>query len=102
MKTITLNILAEDIKTTDYTNSDKCAITRALRRAGLGAHEGGGGEIWHDSYGSYIKTPVQLCNKVRSMYKSLDPEKWIGPTDSNLPCIEPQDFTYSLEIPNNW
>lgn len=34
MPEITLNILASDIKETDYYNSEDCAITRALSRAG--------------------------------------------------------------------
>lgn len=35
MSTITLTILEEDIRTTDYTYSKDCAITRAMRRAGF-------------------------------------------------------------------
>lgn len=99
MKTIQITILAEDIRTSSYTNADDCAITRALKRAGLDAFEGGS---YIKSGLDYIKTPDDLAERVKGMYKSLEPEKWIGPTDSLIPIIEPADFTFDLEIPDYW
>jgi len=96
MKTITLNILAEDIRTTNYYNSFGCAITLSLRRANLNAKEIGG-EIQETLSYESIKTPIDLDEKVRAMYKSVCAE--IG---QDLEAIEPQDFTYSLEIPDDW
>lgn len=100
MKTIQITILAEDIRTSSYTNPDDCAMTRAIKRAGLDAFEGGGYiELGLD----YIKTPKNLAERVKGMYKSLEPEKWIGrPTDSLIPIIEPADFTFDLEVPDHW
>jgi len=89
MKTIQITILAEDIRTTKYCNFEECAITKALHRAGIKKYEFGG-EIGRHILGKTIKTPNDLSDKVVSMYGY-----------GNNP-IEPQDFRYDLEIPDDW
>lgn len=105
MKTIELHILAEDIKTTDYYKGSDCAITRALKRAGLTKAKETGGDIEIKSpvldidYNTslhLIKTPRDLSNKVREMYRYLDK------LSSDGSKTEPEDFKYSLEIPDHW
>jgi len=107
MKTITLNILAEDIRTTDYTNSSNCAITRALRRAGIWAEEGGG-SIYHNDRSlekRYIDTPEDLHEKVKRMYahveKEMGKQSYWGKGCEQLGPLEPADFDYELEVPDN-
>lgn len=97
MKTVTLNILAEDIKTTNYSNSSECAITRALNRAGIEAHECGFG-IKTKEGKELAKTPAPLLAKVMAMYgcKSYYPTQ--NSQKESLEPIEPQDFSFELEL----
>lgn len=48
MKTIELNILAEDIRNTDFYKSKECALTKALKRANIDAVHTGFTSV-HDS-----------------------------------------------------
>lgn len=108
MKTITLQILAEDIKTSVYTDSSSCAITKALKRSRLVAHESGGMIYIDDSFRG-INTPTELSYKVLAMYAHLDKHwdkqakscKW---TEEVLErgTLEPKDFTFDIEVPDNW
>src|SRR5688572_3778022 len=104
MKTITLNILAEDIKNSNYTDSRNCAITKALKRAGIKA-EDGGYELYHDNKitPKKIPNPPKLANKVARMYafKNNNPECW-GDEVATLGVLKPRSFKYSLEVPDNW
>lgn len=112
MKTITLQILAEDIRNSEYTNSRDCAITRGLYRAGLDAHEGGGQIVNNSAEEHYwidtpIDTPNDLTQKVMGMYAFVDKSKYLSAEEKavmwcNAPEIEPQDFEYQLEIPDHW
>lgn len=99
MKTITLNILAEDIKTTDFTNARECAISRSLRRSGLEQIECGGSIGLNIIDAEKIRTPEELMTKVKRMYKAANAPFF---NFVQLEPLEPQDFTYSLEVPDNW
>jgi hypothetical protein len=98
MKIIKLLILAQDIRESDYCSPDDCAMTRALRRAGLKAWECGGTISRRELMG-FIDTPNELRAKVKGMYVS------VGQLDSELEHvspIEPADFEFELEVPDNW
>ncbi len=92
MSQITLNILAEDIKTTNYTNCSDCAITRALQRGGyegwkdtgLSIKNEKGEEVIHYNENPQYKN---LSDKVVAMYGG------VNFLDSDFPKpIEPEDF----------
>lgn len=97
MKTITLNILAEDFKTSCFTNSDDCVLTRAAKRLNITGFASGSRGFYKNN--GYVKYPEELMDKVRSMYHSKP--NYPYPSDSVI-SQEPQDFTYSLEVPDNW
>ncbi len=91
MKTITLNILAEDFKETSFFNSSDCVITRAIKRLNNSKLTPSAIVLYHnDDINEGVQYPQDLLNKVISMY---------GQGDEPL---KPQDFTYSLEVPDNW
>ncbi len=92
MKTVTLQILASDILTTQFTNSEDCAITRALSRAGYPHMRHTGFEIASGKpgidevyYATNDKNPelVDLSDKVDMMYMNLE---------------KPEDFEHTLEL----
>ena len=95
-KTIEIQILAEDIRTSNYVNPEDCAMTRALRRAGIKACEVGG-SIQPDNgvncFGRRITTPDGLKEPVKQMYAFIEPG-W-----GKIEKVEPEDFTFSLEVP---
>lgn len=110
MKTLKLDIKAEDIHSTDWYDQKNCAITRALNRAGLDAREVG-------KYVAYLKnileedrdfvvsaglapkveTPTELDYTVRAMYAHTGAAVGVG-----LVHITPKDFTYEIQIPEEW
>lgn len=109
MKTIKLKILAEDIKTTKYHWPNDCAITKALKRAGLSAHEGGGNIHLDTNHWSLISTPLELRYKVLAMYAHADiswnrksyPNKWTKEVAETGTLI-PEDFEFTVEVPDEW
>lgn len=93
---VKLQILAKDFYESSYYKSNDCVITRALKRSGINARETGGDiALSHKLYG--IRTPLDLEVKVHSMYKYI--EKL---SNTAIEPQLPQDFTYSLEIPDEW
>lgn len=99
MKTVTLSILAKDIENTRYTDYHRCAMTLALRRAGLPMHEGGGG-IYYDEriWDKVCDTPPELERKVLSMYAFLDKGREHTWTIDNTPVkpIKPRNFKFKF------
>ena len=103
MKTITLKILAEDIRSSNYTSPTDCCIARALRREGIdGAHNSTA--IRYN--GNMFKTlPDEINNKVLRMYAHIDsnwdklaqPNEW-GEECALLGTLEPQDFEFEVEL----
>lgn len=104
MKTIELNILAEDFKNS-FLDLDNCAISSALKRAGINATHGGMEIIYHNPklYSDSILSPDALNLKVRQMYAHVEGsvDGW-GDDVRILGTLEPQDFTFSIEVPDNW
>lgn len=99
---IKIQILAEDIRTSDYTNNTDCAIARAVKRILPLATKFaiGGDNITNYTYNEYIIMPKELNDLVCGMYANLIPESWKNEKD--LKYIEPQDFEYELDIPDHW
>jgi len=94
--TIKLNILANDILETEYSNSRDCAITRALARAGFPNYEDCGTDIIDNDteetvVTSHNETYWSLSVRVMKMYRT----KRIGATEHSL-LIE--DFEHTLEF----
>jgi hypothetical protein len=92
MVKIVLNILASDIKETDYLRASDCAITRALLRAGYPNLIDCGTEISKKKskliVDSYIPFNYNiLANKVMEMYEDKG---------------EIEDFTYEIEVPEEF
>jgi hypothetical protein len=86
MSEITLNILASDIEETDYSNSDDCAITRALRRAGKLGWKDTGTEIQSETRAYIVelyknKSFTTLSKRVVDMYYN---------------DLKPEDFTHTI------
>lgn len=98
MKVI-LNILAEDIHTSRYTDSEDCAMTRAFRRAGLSHFRETGGYI-EDGNTYVIDTPLELKAKVIGMYKTKALENKTVGAYVAWEAVPIEDFQYELEIPN--
>jgi hypothetical protein len=114
MAKVKLQILASDIRKNRYSSWTSCAMTKAFQRAGLPWEESGGSISTPISKGNVfiMKTPQDLDRKVIGMYFSLNPHwdfsdikgKWNGQWGEhlrNLQPIEPADFEYYLEIPEN-
>ncbi len=84
MATIKLQILAEDILKSNYFNSDDCAITRALARAGYPEYSDIGNEISSDEgekiIGDENETYQSLIMKVQRLY-GLDGKKRENPIE---------------------
>jgi hypothetical protein len=102
MKVIVLEILAQDILETSYMYSSDCAITRALKRAGLDM-EDSGTEIVHVSrnlYGDVVNTNeaeyLDLVQKVLKSYcqKRINIGEITKPFDHEDIAVE--DFKHSL------
>ena len=97
MKKVTLTILANDILETNYLNSSDCAITRALKRAGLNYEDSGIG-ITH--VGSNEEVSIDnsqyknLVDKVLGMY--FTKYKVGFPNASNVKPLPIEDFTFEL------
>lgn len=99
----TITILAEDIYATDYEDIRDCAMTRALKRAGLeGYRDWGIGIV--DKAGRVVvpctlPTYREMSDKVVSMYGHAgtlkDPENF---TFSPTPLTPPKDFSITLPI----
>ncbi len=98
MKTITINILAEDIRTTKFHKGQDCAITRALKHAGIDARHTGFSIQHNTEFGSF-SNPGDLAERVIGMYKFLNPSEIYG---FNEWKAEPADFSFELEVPDNW
>lgn len=94
MKTIELNILAEDIRNTDFYKSKECALTKALKRANIDAVHTGFTFVTKND--EHIESPQPLVDKILEMYR------FMGKLQTKGVCTEPQDFTFSLEVPDNW
>lgn len=72
-----IKILAKDIKSTSYYNYKNCAITKALRRAGLKNFFDVGDGIYNDETDECIinsnnKNYDKLVRKVLNMYDKVD------------------------------
>lgn len=95
MKEVELLILAEDIRNTDYCNSSNCAITRAIKRAGInGVHVGSMlvQDLSTNKQIGYI--PLGISTKVIQMYEGAG--RMGDPGD--IIALEPVDFTTILTI----
>ncbi len=97
MKTITLKVLAEDIKTSRYTNSRDCAIARALKREGI---EGSHSSIAIGINGKYTRLSDDVNLKIRQMYFHLDRFANYGDDVTRLGSLEPEDFEFAVTIPD--
>jgi hypothetical protein len=78
MARVKLQILAEDIKNSNYLYSSNCAITKALERAGYSEYHDAGTDICKRNDGEDIlidnsnKTYAELTEKVRAMYRNKE------------------------------
>lgn len=99
MKTVTLHILAEDIKTTNYLSQENCAITRALQRAGINAKDCGV-RIKSLDTGLDIGSNKAASSKVVAMYRhpscAFPLNNW-GIKDPDY-IREPADFSFDVEL----
>lgn len=105
MKTITLNILKEDILENNYVNGRQCAVAKAARRAGLIDPMEGGACITFglESNRDRVSIPYSAYSKVIGMYAYLDggPSlSWNLNDDCKAEVQEPADFSFDIEIPN--
>lgn len=98
MKTIKIQITKSDIENSKYAHPHDCAMTRAIRRAGISANEEGGVFTHTDRSKGWIATPQELQDKVLGMYHYITPFRVI----SNVIAIEPQDFEFELQVPDVW
>lgn len=93
IKSITLKILASDIKSTHYLDFQDCAITRALKRAGYEDFRDNGIEIGVGRTGAIdFKNFHDLSSKVKRMY--LNPET---AEDFEFTLIDPTYISYWSE-----
>lgn len=97
---VILEFKAIDFQENGYTNCDGCAITTALKRAGVNGKDTGTCII--DSKGRVLTekhdlTYYNLVRKVLGMYSFIDNEEYFHSGVVILP-IKPQDFTHELEI----
>src|SRR5688572_28909921 len=99
MKTITLNILAEDIRNSSFMDSTDCAITRAIKRLNNSNLEGCALSLFNNKFHDKVRYPDNLFQRVRAMYHSLPNYPY---RSKELTPIEPQDFSFDLEVPDNW
>lgn len=103
MRIVRIKILAEDIRTSDYTKTSDCAMTRAFKRANLDMRECGGqilkGSESFSSFEFIMNTPSELNNKVIAMYKYVAPYKNY---ENTIDPMEPQDFEFDLNLPDNY
>jgi hypothetical protein len=114
MQKIVIQILASDIRESDYIEATDCAMTRAFHRAGLNMYEAGG-EIKHSRFipvddKHIINTPIALQLKVIGMYRQhaietgafvhagLIPD-YDKNTKHECPPIPIEDFEFEMEIP---
>lgn len=107
---LVLNILKEDIMNTNYMNTYDCAITRAIRRAGLpnGCDNGISMILYYNKkaptdkeravlYWYTDQEKVDLALRVSNMYCRKDGME----KGSNGEVLhEPEDFTCTLCIPD--
>jgi len=91
MKTVTLKILANDIRNSDYLSLSDCAVVRALKRENLDIYEYG---VDTYTYNGRTIDITGLDNRVRAMYKFLHPQRKWG----LIEAIEPKDFEYELVL----
>jgi hypothetical protein len=98
---VTIKILAEDIKNSNFHIAHDCAITIALRRANINGREIGGSI--RDVSNNYIThTPHELLRKVLGMYY-FDHELEVDVNDNLRPYIvPPEDFEFELDIPDEY
>lgn len=87
---IALQILAQDIVETNYLDSDECAITRALVRAGYIMYRHVGRDIRHSD--GKFDDQVILCDKYDSNLDDLTDKVW----NMYHRLEPPQDFTFTL------
>ena len=95
MTIITLTILGEDIKTSEYINYKDCAITKALHRAGFPNYFDEGCDISDDKNNVIVSNNNQsyndLSNKVQDMYRQF------RESDKDEE-IHIEDYTHVLEF----
>src|SRR5687768_4607628 len=98
MRTVTLNILAEDIRTTDYFNQQDCAITRAFKRAGVDARDAG--TIIYPLIGEEEIGEIDWENKskILNMYRSPQSINYQNMSGWREYSVEPQDFSFEVEL----
>lgn len=98
MGEIKLQILAEDIKTSEYTDPRDCAISRALRRLNDPSI------LFHvdmieiiQEEGSKIVDIHPLDEKVRQMYRHVyERQTGISTRFTTVEPLEPEDFEYII------
>ena len=110
MKKITLNILAQDILETKYHNQHDCAVTRALKRAGVKARDIGRFFVLDHTTQEDINkgrferiiNPDELGNKVISMYNHKDTSETDRIRCAWMKYLKPADFSFEIEVPESW
>lgn len=105
---ITLTILAKDIKKDNYFDSEKCPITKALKRAGYPELRDGGRIMYRDEVicseidnKSYHKLLIKLFGMYNSMPGSLRPYSVKNPKTGDPIYVDPlpiEDFTITLNL----
>ncbi len=110
MKKITLNILAQDILETKYHDQQDCAITRALKRAGVKARDIGRFLVPDHltqrdiDRGGFEKVlnPNELGSRVIHMYNYKDVSETDRAMHEYMKYEEPTDFSFEIEVPESW
>lgn len=103
----TITILAEDIKTSNYFDSYDCAVTRALKRAGLDEHRDHGMGIQNGNGTDIIPFTLpeykQMRSMVLGMYRTAGKlkdtfcEEGLGHISHIIP-VPLKDFSITLPI----
>lgn len=99
MKTVTLTVLGKDIETSEYTNYLDCAVTRAIKRAGIEAHDGVDGIYMDDTPDfatrkriGHIERPIY--DHIIGMYKSLGFYKF----SKEIESVPIADYSFDVEL----
>ena len=107
MQKVTLNILAQDIQETDYSEAHDCAITRALNRAGFVGYIDRGLDIVDDKNRVVIEQAWRADeNTANQNSYSLLGKRVIGMygylnkvyLSAKYTAQEPKDFSVELEF----
>lgn len=109
---VTLTVLASDIREDQFMSSERCAGTKAMKRAGFnrvqhcGTHWMVDGVRMRVDEGQPIEPEFNY--KLLQMYNGARAEKgdriyaYADSDEQNRLVVTPEDFTMDVEIPDDW